>query len=45
MQVITKELVDLSIDADSKMTAINILADRINQAGRLHDYAGYVESV
>ena len=45
MQVITKELVDLSIDADSKMTAINILADRINQAGRLHDHAGYVESV
>lgn len=45
MQVINEELVDLAIDADSKMTAINVLADRINQAGRLHDHAGYVESV
>ncbi|MDT2661987.1 fructose PTS transporter subunit IIA [Enterococcus hulanensis] len=45
MQVINEELVDLAIDADSKMSAINILADRINQAGRLHNHAGYVESV
>lgn len=45
MQVINEELVDLAIDADSKMTAINVLADRINQAGRLYDHAGYVESV
>ncbi|MBO0454578.1 MULTISPECIES: PTS sugar transporter subunit IIA [Enterococcus] len=45
MQVINEELVDLSIDADSKMNAITLLADRINQAGRLHDHAGYVESV
>lgn len=45
MQVINEELVDLAIDADSKMGAINILADRINQAGRLHNHAGYVASV
>lgn len=45
MQVINEELVDLSINADSKMNAINILADRINQTGRLYDYLGYVESV
>lgn len=45
MQVINEKLVDLAIEADSKMTAINVLAERINQEGRLHDYAGYVESV
>lgn len=45
MQVINEELVDLAVDADSKMTAITILADRINQAGRLHNHKGYIESV
>lgn len=45
MEIISEELIDLAIDADSKMTAINVLADRINQAGRLHDHAGYIESV
>ncbi|MGL9746994.1 PTS sugar transporter subunit IIA [Enterococcus sp. DIV0170] len=45
MQVINEELVDLAVDADSKMSAISILADRINQAGRLHNHAGYIESV
>lgn len=45
MQVINEKLVDLALEADSKMTAINVLAERINQEGRLHDYAGYVESV
>lgn len=45
MQIINEKLVDLAIEADSKMTAINVLAERINQEGRLHDYVGYVESV
>ena len=45
MQVINEKLIDLAIEADSKMTAINILAERINQEGRLYDHAGYVESV
>ena len=45
MQVINEKLIDLALEADSKMTAINVLAERINQEGRLHDYAGYVESV
>ncbi len=45
MQVINEELVDLAIEADSKIAAINILADRINQAGRLYNHTGYIESV
>lgn len=45
VQVITADLVDLAIEGNKRDEVIQTLAQRINEAGRLHDYEGYYSSV
>lgn len=45
MEIITEKLVDLGIEASTKSEAIQVLANKINEADRLYDHEGYYQSV
>lgn len=45
MEIITRELVDLNLEASSIKEIVTNLGERIDRAGRLSNFDGYIDSV